>query len=74
MEYRDLNFLTYKEVAAHLKCSTLTVRRIVASGRLEEPLTIGRARKFTEKMLADYLALCQLEAKQRAAKQRAAGL
>lgn len=39
--------LTYKEVAALLKCSVRHIQKSVRDGRFPKPIKIGRAARFT---------------------------
>ncbi len=46
--------LTYPEVAARLRCSPMTVRRLVERGQLQR-VSLGRAVRITEASIAALL-------------------
>lgn len=58
-----LDLLTIEEVAARLRVSKMTVRRLFASGELES-LKVGRSRRFAPEAVADYKDRLRAAAKQ----------
>lgn len=56
-ELTGTEYLTFNELAAHLRVSERTVHRLVDSGELPQPEMFGRCRRFNRKELAEHRSL-----------------
>lgn len=56
MKKRDREMLTIGEVADWLSVSTITVRRLMATGDLPAPLKIGRQLRWPVLVISEWIA------------------